>query len=267
MLPYTPLHHLLYRDFGGALVMTSGNLSDEPIAFEDGEARRAARRDRGRVPRPRPADPPPLRGLRRPPQLPGPALPRVRALAAPAARPPLPLVAAGAELKSTFCVATGDGAFLSPHLGDLDSEAAYRAFVDDLELYLDMLGVRPEAIACDLHPEYLSTKWAHEQGLPLVEVQHHHAHAAACLAEHGEDGPALALVFDGTGLGTDGTLWGGELLRCDLASFERLAGLDPFPLPGRRGGDPRAVARRRRPPRAGRASPSPGRAGRSSARA
>jgi hydrogenase maturation protein HypF len=95
-----------------------------------------------------------------------------------------------------------------------------------------MLDVRPETIACDLHPEYLATKWAHEQGLPLVEVQHHHAHAAACLAEHREKGPALALVFDGTGLGTDGTLWGGELLRCDLESFERLAGLEPIPLPG-----------------------------------
>jgi hydrogenase maturation protein HypF len=95
-----------------------------------------------------------------------------------------------------------------------------------------MLGVEPEAIACDLHPEYLSTKWARAQGLPLVEVQHHHAHAAACLAEHGEQGPALALVFDGTGYGTDGTLWGGELLRCDLDQFERVAWLDPVPLPG-----------------------------------
>ena len=232
LLPYTPLHHLLYRDFGGALVMTSGNLSDEPIAFEDGEARRRLagiadaflshdrpihRRCEDSVVRPAasrsgaPAGSPP---------------PRCRS------RRSRPLVAAGAELKSTFCVATGEAAYLSPHLGDLDSEAAYRAFVDDLELYLDMLGVRPETIACDLHPEYLSTKWAHEQGLPLVEVQHHHAHAAACLAEHGEDGPALALVFDGTGLGTDGTLWGGELLRCDLESFERVAGLDPVPLPG-----------------------------------
>jgi hydrogenase maturation protein HypF len=231
MLPYTPLHHLLYRDFGGALVMTSGNLSDEPIAFEDSEARRRLegiadaflshdrpihrrcedsvvrrgfpiRRSRGFAPSPLP-----LSSSR-------------------------PLVAAGAELKSTFCVATGEGAFLSPHLGDLDSEASYRAFVDDLELYLDMLDVRPETIACDLHPEYLATKWAHEQVLPLVEVQHHHAHAAACLAEHREEGPALALVFDGTGLGTDGTLWGGELLRCNLESFERLAGLEPIPLPG-----------------------------------
>ena len=230
MLPYTPLHHLLCHDFRGALVMTSGNLSDEPIAFDDDEARRRlggiadvflahdrpihrrcedsvvrpdfpVRRSRGYTPSPLPLS-------------------------------SRPLVAAGAELKSTFCVATPDGAFLSPHLGDLDSEAAYRAFTTDLELYLDMLGIEPEAVACDLHPEYLSTKWAHEQGLPLVEVQHHHAHAAACLAEHGEDGPALALVFDGTGFGTDGTLWGGELLRCDLESFERVAWLDPVPLPG-----------------------------------
>ena len=95
-----------------------------------------------------------------------------------------------------------------------------------------MLGVEPEVVAHDLHPEYLATKWALEQGTELVGVQHHHAHAAACLAEHGETGPALALVFDGTGYGTDGTLWGGELLRCDLRSFERLAHLDPVPLPG-----------------------------------
>ena len=136
------------------------------------------------------------------------------------------------ELKSTFCVTRGAEAFLSPHLGDLDSEAAYTAFRTDLALYLDMLGVEPAVVACDLHPDYLATKWAHEQGLELIEVQHHHAHAAACLAEHGETGEALAVVLDGTGLGTDGTLWGGELLRCDLTSFERVAHLEPLPLPG-----------------------------------
>jgi hydrogenase maturation protein HypF len=231
MLPYTPLHHLLCHDVGRPLVMTSGNRSDEPIAFRDDEARdrlggiadaflahdRAihrrcedsvvrrdfpVRRSRGFVP---------------------------EVLRLTASRP---LVAAGAELKSTFCIATPGGAYLSPHLGDLDSAAAYEAFRADLRLYLDMLGVEPEAVAHDLHPDYLSTTWAHEQGLPLVGVQHHHAHAAACLAEHGEEGPALALVFDGTGYGTDGTLWGGELLRCDLDGFERLARLDPVPLPG-----------------------------------
>jgi len=233
MLPYTPLHHLLARDFGGPLVLTSGNRSDEPIAIDDDEARerlagiadaflghdrpihrrcedsvvRAAfpvRRSRGFAPG---------------------ALP----LPVAAARP---VVAAGAELKSTFCVVRGADAFLSPHLGDLDTELAHRAFRADLELYLAMLGVEPEVVAHDLHPEYLATKWALEQEAELVGVQHHHAHAAACLAEHGEEGPALALVFDGTGFGTDGTLWGGELLRCDLASFERVAHLDPVPLPG-----------------------------------
>src|SRR5204863_33076 len=137
-------------------------------------------------------------------------------------------------------VARGPEAFVSAHLGDLDSELAYRAFATDLELYLAMLGVRPDVVAHDLHPEYLATKWALEQDAELVGVQHHHAHAAACLAEHGEVGPALALVFDGTGYGTDGTLWGGELLRCDLTSVERVAYLEPVP---RRGGG--ASARRR----------------------
>jgi hydrogenase maturation protein HypF len=233
MLPYTPLHHLLCHDLDRPLVLTSGNRSDEPIAVGDDEARRRlagiadaflahdrpihrrcedsvvrrqfpVRRSRGYVP---------------------------AALPLPLAAP-CPVVAAGAELKSTFCVARGGDAFLSPHLGDLDDESAYRAFQTDLELYLRMLGVEAEAVACDLHPDYLATRWAHEQGLPLVEVQHHHAHAAACLAEHGETGDALAIVLDGTGFGMDGTLWGGEVLRCDLTSFERLGHLDPVPLPG-----------------------------------
>ena len=233
MLPYTPLHHLLIFDFGGPLVMTSGNRSDEPIAVDDEEARDRlddvadaflahdrpihrrcedsvvrstfpVRRSRGFVP---------------------------AALAFPleAGRP---IVGVGAELKSTFCIARGREAFLSPHLGDLDSELAYRAFAADLALYLDMLAVRPEVIAYDLHPEYLATKWALEQEAELVGVQHHHAHAAACLAEHGETEPALAVTFDGTGYGTDGTLWGGEILHCDLEVFERVAHLDPVPLPG-----------------------------------
>ena len=143
-----------------------------------------------------------------------------------------PIVAVGAELKSTFCVAREGAAFISPHLGDLDTEAAYAAFRSDLELYLDMLGVTPAVIACDMHPDYLSTRWARERAADPVEVQHHHAHAAACLAEHGEQGPALAVVFDGTGYGPDGTLWGGEVLRCDLRGFERVAHLEPVALPG-----------------------------------
>jgi hydrogenase maturation protein HypF len=233
MLPYTPLHHLLLHDAGTPLVMTSGNVSDEPIAFDDGEAQERLggiadaflAHDR---PIHRRCEDSVVRA----------AFPmrRSRGYAPGAVKLPVgarrPIVAAGAELKSTFCVVRGAEAFLSPHLGDLDSEMSYRAFRTDLDLYLDMLDVRPELVAHDLHPEYLSTKWALEQHGELVGVQHHHAHAAACLAEHGETGPALALVFDGTGYGTDGTLWGGELLRCDLTGFERVGWLQPVPLPG-----------------------------------
>jgi hydrogenase maturation protein HypF len=233
MLPYTPLHHLLCADFGDPLVMTSGNRSDEPIAFEDDDAqdrldgiadaflshdRPIHRRCEDSVVR---AGFPIRRSRGHAPE----SLPVPVAAHA-------PLVAAGAELKSTFCVLRGSDAFLSPHLGDLDTAAAYRAFREDLELYLEMIGVRAEVIAHDLHPDYLSTRWALEQEAELIGVQHHHAHAAACLAENGETGPALALVFDGTGYGTDGTIWGGELLRCDLSEFERVAHLQPVPLPG-----------------------------------
>jgi hydrogenase maturation protein HypF len=233
MLPYTPLHHLLCGDFFGPLVMTSGNLSDEPIAFEDGEARRRL----GKVadaflehdrPIHRRCEDSVVRA--------GFPLRRSRGYA-PAALPlPVaaaePILATGGELKSTFTLARGDEAFMSPHLGDLDERPAYSAFLDDVELYLAMLDVEPALVACDMHPDYLASKWAREQGLPLIEVQHHHAHAAACLAEHGERGTALALVFDGTGFGSDGTIWGGELLRFDLHGFERVAWLDPVPLPG-----------------------------------
>ena len=233
MLPYTPLHHLLCADAARPLVMTSGNLTDEPIAVDDEDARRRLgpiadlvlthdrpihRRCEDSVVRP--------------------SFPIRRSRGYTPAAVPLSgattrtVVAAGAELKSTFCVAHGSEAFLSAHLGDLTSEEAHRAFRADLELYLGMLGVEPSAVACDLHPDYLSTRWAWEQGLPVEEVQHHHAHAAACLAEHGETGTALAVVLDGTGYGTDGTIWGGEVLRCDLGSFERVAWLEPVPLPG-----------------------------------
>lgn len=233
MLPYTPLHHLLLEDAGRPLVMTSGNLTDEPVAIDDEDARRRLdavadlvlahdrrihRRCEDSVVRARF----PVRRSRG--LVPG-------ALRLPVGAPE-PLLAVGAQLKSTFTVARGDDAFTSPHLGDLDGEASFRAFRADLALYLEMLGVEPAAIACDLHPDYLSTRWAEAQGLPLVEVQHHHAHAASCLAEHGETGPALAIVLDGTGLGPDGTLWGGEVLRADLESFERIAWLEPVPLPG-----------------------------------
>ena len=238
MLPYTPLHHLLAHDFGGPLVLTSGNRSDEPIAYDDREAReRLAGIADAFLAHDRPihrrcedsvwiADP---RGSAFPARRSRGHVPSALPLPCPAARP---VLAVGAQMKSTFCVVRDDQAFLSAHLGDLDSPTAYGAFRTDLELYLSMLQLQPELVAHDLHPGYLGTQWALEQDADLVPVQHHHAHAAACLAEHGEEGPALALVFDGTGYGPDGTLWGGELLRCDLEGFERLAWLDPVPLPG-----------------------------------
>ena len=232
MLPYTPLHHLLLADTGRSLVMTSGNATDEPIAFEDDDAGRRLGHVADLVlahdrPIHRRCEDSVVRAafpIRRSRGYTPSSLPLPVATA--------PLVAVGAELKSTFCVARGSDAFLSAHLGDLTSETASAAFSSDLELCLDMLGIEPTAIACDLHPDYLSTRWAEEQGLPLLRVQHHHAHAAACLAEHGETGPTLAVVLDGTGYGTDGTIWGGEVLRCDLESFERVAHLEPLPLPG-----------------------------------
>ncbi len=241
LLPYAPLHHLLLAEAGVPLVMTSGNLSDEPIAFENEEAlarlgaiadlfllhdrpiasrcddsvaRAVAgkplvmRRSRGWVPRP------------------------VRT----AHRFAAPVLGAGAQLKNTFCLARGDEATLGPHVGDLDdlaTYAAYEAAVARLESFLDLA---PEVLGCDLHPLYLSTRYAREraarQGLPLVPVQHHHAHAASAMAEHGLTGPVLALCWDGTGLGSDGAAWGGELLLAEAATFRRLATFRPLALAG-----------------------------------
>jgi hydrogenase maturation protein HypF len=149
-----------------------------------------------------------------------------------------PVLAAGAQLKNTFCLGRGDEATLGPHVGDLDAletYASYEAAIARLEAFLE---VKPELLACDLHPLYLSTRYARERaaalGAPLVQVQHHHAHAAAALAEHGLGGPALALAWDGTGLGTDGASWGGELLLVEpeRGTFERLATFRPLALAG-----------------------------------
>ena len=234
MLPYSPLHHLLLADTGQPLVMTSGNFSDEPIAYRDDHAlerlapiadlfllhdrpiatrtddsvRRGGlvlRRSRGHAP----AD---------------------LALPVPAARP---LLACGAELKSTFCVAKGRRAWVSHHIGDLENYETLRSFRDGVEHFERLFAVAPEVVAHDLHPDYLSTGYALErEDVELVAVQHHHAHLAACLAEHGELGPAVGAIFDGTGLGTDGTVWGGELLVGGLGGFERAGHLWPVRLPG-----------------------------------
>ncbi|HSS04854.1 MAG TPA: carbamoyltransferase HypF, partial [Solirubrobacterales bacterium] len=146
---------------------------------------------------------------------------------------PRPLLACGAELKNTFCLAKGRRAWVGHHIGDLENYETLRSFSEGIEHFERLFAVEPRICAYDLHPEYLSTKYALErEGVELVGVQHHHAHLAACLAEHGETGPALGAIYDGTGFGADGTVWGGELLIGGLGGFERAGHLRPVPLPG-----------------------------------
>ncbi len=238
MLPYTPLHHLLVADAAVPLVLTSGNVSDEPIAYNDEDARARlaqiadaflvhdrpiATRTDDSVVRSTATGPVLLRRSRG-------YVPGVLRLAAPA---PRPLLACGAELKSAFCLARGEHAWVSHHIGDLANVETLTAFAAGIAHFERLFAVAPELVACDLHPDYLSTRYARErEGAELVAVQHHHAHLAAVLAEHGHAGPALGAIFDGTGYGTDGTVWGGELLVGDLAGCVRAGHLWPVRLPG-----------------------------------
>ena len=238
MLPYSPLHHLLLADVGEPLVMTSGNVSDEPIAYEDDDAlerlapiadlvvthdRPIQTRVDDSVLRVAGGRPLPLRRSRG-------AVPSLLALPVPAGRH---VLACGAELKSTFCLARGRRAWVSHHIGDLKTAETLASFQEGVRHFERLFAVTPEVVAHDLHPDYLSTTYAlAREGVEHVAVQHHHAHLAACLAEHGEPGPAVGAIFDGTGLGTDGTVWGGEILVGDLRGFERTGHLWPVPLPG-----------------------------------
>jgi hydrogenase maturation protein HypF len=240
MLPYTPLHHLLLRDFAGPIVLTSGNISDEPIAYQDedalhrlgGIADAFLTHDRPIHMRTDDSVVRPVRGremlLRRSRgYAPEPVTVRGRF--------PRPVLACGAELKNTFCLGTENRAFLSQHIGDLENYETLRSFTEGIEHFRRLFDITPEVVAHDLHPEYLSTKYALElelDGVDLVGVQHHHAHIASCLADNGEDGPVIGVAFDGTGFGTDGTLWGGEFLLADLAEFERAGHLAAVPMPG-----------------------------------
>ncbi|HKZ30991.1 MAG TPA: carbamoyltransferase HypF [Vicinamibacteria bacterium] len=238
MLAYTPLHHLLLAEAGRPLVMTSGNLSDEPMAAADAEAlerlsgiadlflahdREIENRCDDSVARVIADSPTILRRSRG-------YVPRPVALARPLRRP---VLACGAQLKNTFCLAAGREAWLGPHIGDLDNLEATRAFEEQVERLQRFLGIRPEVIAHDLHPDYASTRYAQKRPESLrIAVQHHHAHVASAMAEHGLEGPVLGLAWDGTGYGTDGTAWGGELLRVTPGSCERLATLRPLRLAG-----------------------------------
>jgi hydrogenase maturation protein HypF len=238
MLPYTPLHHLLLAEVGAPLVMTSGNRSDEPIAHRDDDAaaRLGAIADAFLV-HDRPihvrADDSVVRMIAGRPT----PLRRSRGYApAPLTLPwqaPRPVLAVGAEQKSTVCLATGGRAILSHHLGDLDDFETFRAFEQAIGHLTRLFDLRPAVVAHDLHPDYRSTAWARDlDGVELVGVQHHHAHVAACLADNGEAGPVVGVAFDGTGYGSDGTIWGGEILVADLADAERVGHLAPVPLPG-----------------------------------
>jgi len=242
MLPYAPLHHLLLADAGMPLVMTSGNLSDEPIVHRDDEAleRLAAVADLFVLhdrPIETPADDSVVRvvsagGERR--RL---VIRRSRGYAPRAIRLPVaaraPILAVGGELKNTCAVVRGCDAFLTAHLGDLGDETAYRAFAEAVDHLCRLLEVEPATIAHDLHPGYRSTAWAASlEGVERVAVQHHHAHVASCLADNGLDAPVIGVAWDGTGLGPDGHVWGGEFLVADLAGFERAARFEEVPLPG-----------------------------------
>jgi hydrogenase maturation protein HypF len=247
MLPYTPLHHLLLGELAVPIVLTSGNVSDEPIAYRDADAlerlagiadaflthdraihirtddsvvrafrgrESVLRRSRGYVPEPLPV---PVRFSR-------------------------PVLACGAELKSTFCLGAGAHAFVSHHIGDLENAETLLSFTEGIAHFRRLFDIEPQVVAHDLHPEYLSTKYAtalaegaadaEAAGVELVGVQHHHAHIAACLGDNGEQGPVIGVAFDGTGYGTDATIWGGEFLIADLAGFERAGHLEPVPMPG-----------------------------------
>jgi len=241
MLPYTPLHQLLAADAGVPLVMTSGNVSDEPIAFDDADAlqRLAPIADRFLV-HDRPiatrTDDSVVRVVRERPLL----MRRSRGYAPGALDLPVSsprhLLGVGAEQKNAFCVAKGDRAWPSHHIGDVKNFETLSSLRDGVAHFEALFEVRPEVIAHDLHPDYLSTRYAQErEGVELVGVQHHHAHLAATLAEHGESGPAVAAIYDGTGLGGDGTIWGGEILVGGLAGFERAGHLATVPMPGGEG--------------------------------
>ncbi len=236
MVPYTPLHHLLLAELGFPVVATSGNRSDEPICLAmqealdrlDGIADLFLVHDR---PIARPVDDSVVRVL----------LGREMVLRRARGYAPLPItlrqaapavLAVGAHLKNTIAIARRNQVFVSQHLGDLDTPPAARAFAREIDNLQRLYEWKPSLVACDAHPDYRSSIHARQMGLPILEVQHHYAHILACMAENDLDPPVLGVAWDGTGLGPDGVIWGGEFLHIDRHSFQRLATFRPFRLPG-----------------------------------
>jgi hydrogenase maturation protein HypF len=239
MLPYTPLHHILLRDTGLPLVMTSGNLSEEPIARDNDEALRrlsgiadyflihnrdiysryddsVAIVERGTsqlIRRARSYAPYPIRLSFEAKQVLG----------------------CGAEEKNTFCLTKDNYAFVSQHIGDMENMETLEHFDTTISLYKRLFHVEPEIVVHDLHPDYLATKYAQElgeSGIKIIPVQHHHAHIASCMADNGLESPVIGVAFDGTGMGADGNIWGGEFLVADYHNFRRAGHLEYLPLPG-----------------------------------
>jgi hydrogenase maturation protein HypF len=237
MLPYAPLHYLLLAGEGQALIMTSGNCSEEPLCIENDEALQR------------------LTGIAdcfllhdRPIHLPcddslvALQAGRIRQLRRSRGFAPKPIglagigamvLGVGAELKNTVCLLKEDQAFCSQHIGDLKNLEAYRVFQQSIAQLEALFEISPLLIAHDLHPQYLSSRWAKEQkALPTLAVQHHHAHLAACLAENRQEGPVIGIILDGAGYGADQTIWGGEVLLGDARGYRRFAALEALPLPG-----------------------------------
>jgi hydrogenase maturation protein HypF len=236
MLPYSPLHHLLMRECGFPVVATSGNISGEPIAIDNSEAQRrlGAVADRFLLhnrPIARPSDDSVVRLQGGKPIV----IRRARGFVPKPIRiaDRLPkILAVGGHLKNTVAIALEDEIVVSQHVGDLDAPETRCAFERTIEDLCRFFRFKPDAVACDLHPDYASSLWARSCGLPVIEVQHHHAHVAACAGENQLAEPYLGVAWDGTGLGTDGTIWGGEFFRVQDGRYERVAYLRPFALPG-----------------------------------
>jgi len=236
MLPYSPLHHLLMRECNFPLIATSGNRSDEPIAIGNEEAvtRLKDIADRFLVhnrPIVRACDDSVVRLTRGRAGI----LRRARGyapLGIRVARAVPPVLAVGGHLKNTVAIGVGQDVFLSQHIGDLETVEARLAFERAIADLCRLYSFKPEAVVCDLHPDYASTHWAEKSGLPVIRVQHHQAHVAACAAENNVEGPYLGVSWDGTGYGLDGAIWGGEFFRVEDNHYERIAHLRPFGLPG-----------------------------------